>query len=684
MKSSLPYAAATALALLMGAGTAGAVPVSVPAAPQPFPLLLAQADEVPAEEIEEPRRKRAQQRQEERAQERQQQRQERQERRQADREAESGQAAPEADAPRRERRQAEEQEPANERPRRQARPDTAEEEPSAATEAEQRPDRSQERRARRAETENGGEAEAEPRRRPRRDAAETGQQPAEDPQREARPETDQVPAEAQVQPEVRPEAEPDAAAERPARRSREEVRERRERQRAERERARGDATQTEAREPADQRDPASGEADAARPGDGEDDARQPRRNARERTGDDREEVTEERRPRRETAPDAAAEAPDDGADAPVLDSQKQERSERRGGRDQAREERRREGEREQPRREAGPPPRSDRDAQEALRPDRIESVTAERGSRRDRDADDEPRRRERPSGSEVLREIGDRLIVEFGNQVIVESNDRPRMARGARDVFYEDLPRGRTRETIERRDGSQVVTVRNRYGDVIRRSRIMPDGQEIVLVYVEERDFERVREWRDPGLDLPPMRLEVPVEEYILDARRAQDSEAYYEFLDQPPVETVERLYSVDEVKRSARIRDKIRRVDLDTLTFEFGSHTIPEDQIPRLEEVADAMARLLDENPAETFLIEGHTDAVGSDLANLALSDRRAEGVADALTDVFDIPPENLATQGYGEQYLKVRTQEPERENRRVAIRRITPLVAPVTSASR
>ena len=68
-------------------------------------------------------------------------------------------------------------------------------------------------------------------------------------------------------------------------------------------------------------------------------------------------------------------------------------------------------------------------------------------------------------------------------------------------------------------------------------------------------------------------------------------------------------------------------------------------------------MEQLLEKNPAETFLIEGHTDAVGSDVANLALSDRRAEAVADALTNVFGIPPENLATQGYGERYLKVKT---------------------------
>ena len=45
-------------------------------------------------------------------------------------------------------------------------------------------------------------------------------------------------------------------------------------------------------------------------------------------------------------------------------------------------------------------------------------------------------------------------------------------------------------------------------------------------------------------------------------------------------------------------------------------------------------------------------------------------------LTQQFGVPAENLTTQGYGEQYLKVPTHGPERENRRVAVRRITPLL--------
>jgi len=74
--------------------------------------------------------------------------------------------------------------------------------------------------------------------------------------------------------------------------------------------------------------------------------------------------------------------------------------------------------------------------------------------------------------------------------------------------------------------------------------------------------------------------------------------------------------------------------------------------------------------------MVEGYTDTVGSDPMNLALSDRRAESVALALTEYFDVPPENLVVQGYGEQYLKVRAEGDIRANRRASVRRITDLL--------
>jgi outer membrane protein OmpA-like peptidoglycan-associated protein len=91
---------------------------------------------------------------------------------------------------------------------------------------------------------------------------------------------------------------------------------------------------------------------------------------------------------------------------------------------------------------------------------------------------------------------------------------------------------------------------------------------------------------------------------------------------------------------------------------------------------IADGMNRAIAANPSEVFLIEGHTDAVGSEIDNLSLSDRRAESVALVLSQQFGVPAENLTTQGYGDQYLKVPTRGPERANRRVTVRRITPLL--------
>ncbi len=372
--------------------------------------------------------------------------------------------------------------------------------------------------------------------------------------------------------------------------------------------------------------------------------------------------------------DSAESAPDSGEPAPILDSAKDAGN---AGEPVAEEEAVAEE-------DLPPPPESDANAQaEGVVEGEIQSAVAEEGQRIEISEEDRRERRERREGAEVVREIGDRILIQFNNQIIVQNYDQPRLGRNATEVYYEELPRGRTREVVIRENGVQVITIRDRYGDVIRRSRITPDGREYVLVYADGRDRDRDRrEWRDPARELPPLRLRVPVEEYILEARYVEEPDAYYEFLDSPPVEQVERLYTVDEVRYSARVRDIMPRVELDTLTFNFGSAEIDDSQVGALEGLAEAMQRMLEENPGETFMIEGHTDAVGSDEANLALSDQRAETIAIVLTDYFDIPPENLVTQGYGEQYLKIETQSEERENRRVVVRRITPLVAPVASA--
>ncbi|MDP1159759.1 hypothetical protein, partial [Klebsiella variicola] len=80
--------------------------------------------------------------------------------------------------------------------------------------------------------------------------------------------------------------------------------------------------------------------------------------------------------------------------------------------------------------------------------------------------------------------------------------------------------------------------------------------------------YEDISEWRDPGDELPPIYIDIPRREYILESEYVQSPDDYYVFLERPPVEKVKRLYSIDEVKRSARVRDIARRIDLDTLNF--------------------------------------------------------------------------------------------------------------------
>ncbi|MBC8719405.1 OmpA family protein [Ochrobactrum sp. Marseille-Q0166] len=278
----------------------------------------------------------------------------------------------------------------------------------------------------------------------------------------------------------------------------------------------------------------------------------------------------------------------------------------------------------------------------------------------------------------VIEQIDNRVILDVGDRIFVRGDDRPRLRRDAERSYYDELPGGRMRETIVRPGGYEIVTVYNRYGDILQRTRIDRDGNEYLMMYAPEYDDGPRAAIVDVGYELPPMRLTVPVRDYIIDVADDPDRD-FYDFLARPPVERVERVYTIDEVRHSARLRDKVRRIDLDTIHFATGSAEVSLSQAKTLRKVADAMHKVLQKDPGETFFIEGHTDAVGSDRSNLILSDRRAESVASLLTEVYDIPAENLVTQGYGERFLKIRTQAAEQENRRVTIRRVTPLVRPV-----
>ena len=273
-------------------------------------------------------------------------------------------------------------------------------------------------------------------------------------------------------------------------------------------------------------------------------------------------------------------------------------------------------------------------------------------------------------GRTIIQEPG-RTIIQEGGHVLIRHNEVERFGWHARDVHVEQ--RGSDTVTvIERPDGIRIVNYTGPDGRLLRRLRRYPDGREVIIIDNPVREY---RDVRDFYIDLPPPVIRIPRERYILDVERASPADVYA-VLTEPPVEPLERAYSLDEVRYSRPLLERMPSVDIDTITFEFGSWVVAPDQAARLAIVADAINRAVTDNPRTVFLIEGHTDAVGSDVDNLSLSDRRAEAVATALSEQFQVPPENLTTQGYGKQYLKIPTAVAERRNRRVTVRNITPLL--------
>jgi outer membrane protein OmpA-like peptidoglycan-associated protein len=290
----------------------------------------------------------------------------------------------------------------------------------------------------------------------------------------------------------------------------------------------------------------------------------------------------------------------------------------------------------------------------------------------------ERKERSEDGGKRVIIEEPDkRTIVREGNNTIIRHDETERFRRLDRGNTRREKRNGLDISVSVRPGGIEIFSETDERGRSLRRYRRDRSGREVILF--DNRDYYRRHNdgsYLDAIVDLPPPRMSISRQTYIVDYEEASDDEVY-EALSAPPVEELDRTYSMEEVRRSPMLRDRMRRIDLDAINFEFGAWEVTQDQYPALRRVANAMKRVIDRNPEEVFLIEGHTDAVGSDEDNLSLSDRRAESVSIILTEQFAVPPENMATQGYGEQYLKVDTEEAERQNRRVAVRRVTPLLS-------
>ena len=260
-------------------------------------------------------------------------------------------------------------------------------------------------------------------------------------------------------------------------------------------------------------------------------------------------------------------------------------------------------------------------------------------------------RREVREGNRVFIHEPDRTIVEEDNRIIIRHNEVDRFAVDARDVHVERQG-NQTVSIVVRPNGVQILDYTDDEGRLLRRVRRDRDGHEFIII---DNTFVGAQ----PELiflNLPPPVIRIPRERYIVDADRA-DETVIYDTLDAPPVEPITSRYTIEQVRYNAPLREWMPRIDLD-INFDVGSWQLTPDQVDRLSLIAQAINRAIQRNPREVFLIEGYTDAVGSDIDNLSLSDRRAESVAVALTEQFQVAAENLVNS----RLWKARFEDPDK----------------------
>ncbi|MFN3275111.1 MAG: OmpA family protein [Paracoccus sp. (in: a-proteobacteria)] len=263
---------------------------------------------------------------------------------------------------------------------------------------------------------------------------------------------------------------------------------------------------------------------------------------------------------------------------------------------------------------------------------------------------------------QVALSAPDRVVVTRadGSQEVIK-DEVALLRQPGSTVTTENFDDGSSRTIVTREDGSRVVTIRDADLRVLRRTLVSTDGTSTRLI--------------DDTADVQPVDVTTLPAPATVNAQTGLNEDELRAALQRQA--NVDRRFTLSQVRNIPEVRALVAPVNIDAITFDTGSAAVRPDQAQQLATLGRIIQEQVRANPREIFLIEGHTDTVGSEAYNLALSDRRAETVALALAEYFAVPPENLVTQGYGEQFLLIRQEGDIRNNRRASVRRITDLLA-------
>jgi outer membrane protein OmpA-like peptidoglycan-associated protein len=126
------------------------------------------------------------------------------------------------------------------------------------------------------------------------------------------------------------------------------------------------------------------------------------------------------------------------------------------------------------------------------------------------------------------------------------------------------------------------------------------------------------------------------------------------------------RSLSTGEREQIATIVKDKPNIDLE-ITFDYNSADISAKAQPAVQALGKALSN--EDLKGSTFIVAGHTDAIGSDAYNQDLSERRADSIKRYLVDKFGIAGADLVTVGYGKTKPKDPSHPMDPANRRVQV---------------
>ena len=126
------------------------------------------------------------------------------------------------------------------------------------------------------------------------------------------------------------------------------------------------------------------------------------------------------------------------------------------------------------------------------------------------------------------------------------------------------------------------------------------------------------------------------------------------------------RSLSLSERQEIAELAATKPKIDLE-IQFDYNSADIIKGSVNAVQELGKALSDA--SLKGSTFVVAGHTDAIGGEVYNQELSERRADTIKKYLTEKYGIAGSDLVTVGYGESKPKDANAPMDPTNRRVQV---------------